>query len=100
MANVRISQLPTATAENLAVVPSTNAAGTTTGKLTLQAIVGLPHTHQIADVTGLQGALDSQVTSDVATAGGGAVISNIVSITQADYDAIVSKDPGTLYVVQ
>ena len=31
--------------------------------------------------------------------GGGVGITNILSLTQAQYDAIVTKDPATLYVI-
>ena len=33
------------------------------------------------------------------TPGGGVGIASIVSLTQAQYDALVVKDPATLYVV-
>ena len=41
MADVKISQLPSGTANASAVVPATNAAGTTTQKITLGAIAAL-----------------------------------------------------------
>jgi hypothetical protein len=41
MPDVKISQLPAGTANASAVVPATNAAGTTTEKITLESIVGL-----------------------------------------------------------
>jgi hypothetical protein len=63
MPDVKISQLPAGTANANAVVPATNAAGTTTQKVTLGSIRDLPHTHAVADVTGLQAALDSKQAS-------------------------------------
>lgn len=63
MADVKISALPAGTANAAAVVPATNAAGTTTEKVTLGSIRDLPHTHAVADVTGLQAALDGKQAS-------------------------------------
>jgi hypothetical protein len=63
MADVKISQLPAGTAAAAAVVPATNAAGTTTQKVTLGAIRDLPHSHAISDVTGLQSTLDGKQAS-------------------------------------
>ena len=60
MPDVKISELPSGTANVSAVVPATNAAGTTTQKVTLGSIRDLPHTHAIADVTGLQTAIDGK----------------------------------------
>ena len=59
MPDVKISQLPAGSANANAVVPATNAAGTQTQKVTLGAIRDLPHGHAIADVTGLQTALEA-----------------------------------------
>ena len=39
------------------------------------------------------------VTSDISGITGAGVISNIVSLTQADYDAISTPDSTTLYVI-
>jgi hypothetical protein len=69
MATKKISELPAGTANASAIVPATNAAGTTTEKITLGSIRDLPHGHAIADVTGLQTALDSkQATGSYLTA--------------------------------
>jgi len=43
MPDVKISQLPAGTANASAVVPATNAAGTTTEKVTMGAIRDLAH---------------------------------------------------------
>jgi len=51
MPDVKISQLPAGTANANAVVPATNAAGTTTEKVTLGAIRDLAHAHSGADIT-------------------------------------------------
>lgn len=51
MADVKISALPAGTANANAVVPATNAAGTTTEKITLGAIRDLAHTHSGNDIT-------------------------------------------------
>jgi hypothetical protein len=51
-----------------------------------------PHNHAIADVTGLQGAIDGAVTN----AGN---VSAIQRLTQAEYDAIATPDANTLYVI-
>jgi len=55
MADVKISQLPAGTAAANAVVPATNAAGTTTEKITLGAIAALgggpPASHAHGNVT-------------------------------------------------
>jgi hypothetical protein len=63
MPDVKISALPSGTANAAAVVPATNAAGTTTQKVTLGSIRDLPHTHAIVDITGLQTALDGKQAS-------------------------------------
>lgn len=41
---------------------------------------------------------DTTVTSALST-GGGTGITNILSLTQAQYDALVTKDAATLYVI-
>jgi hypothetical protein len=57
------------------------------------------HTHAISDVTSLQAALDGKVGSNTSQAGGGTQINNIVALTQAQYDAIPTKDNNTVYLV-
>jgi hypothetical protein len=82
MPDVKISALPSGTANATAVVPATNAAGTTTQKVTLGSIRDLPHTHAIVDVTGLQTALDGKQAS-------GSYLTSVPdgSITDAKIDA-------------
>ena len=61
----------------------------------LQAALGgggvITHTHALADVTGLSAALAERPTS--------ATITNIVSLTQAAYDALSPKSSTTLYII-
>lgn len=79
MADVKISAL-TANASPAAadVAPVSDSGGTVTNKVTLQKIAQL-----FSDNTGITGA--DRVT-------------NIVSLTQAEYDAI-TPDASTLYVI-
>ena len=42
---------------------------------------------------------DTDLVTAVTGPGGGVGIAQIVSLTQAQYDAIVTKDPVTLYVI-
>lgn len=58
------------------------------------------HQHAIADVTNLQSTLNGKVGSSTSQAGGGTAVTNIVTLTQAQYDAIPSKDTSTIYFVQ
>lgn len=51
------------------------------------------HGHQIAEVNGLQGALDGKVSN----LGG---ITGAISITRAAYDALTTKDPTTIYAIR
>jgi hypothetical protein len=40
------------------------------------------------------------VTSNISGISGASIISNMVGISQNDYDSLVTKDPDTLYVIQ
>ena len=42
---------------------------------------------------------DTDLVTAVTSPGGGTGITQIVSLTQAQYDAIVTKDAATLYVI-
>jgi hypothetical protein len=53
----------------------------------------------VMDYASLTGAPTLIVTSDISGITGAGVISNIVSLTQADYDAISTPDSITLYVI-
>jgi len=57
------------------------------------------HTHAIGDVTGLQTALDAKVGSVTTGITGADQITNMVSLTQAEYDAIGTKSATTFYVI-
>jgi hypothetical protein len=57
------------------------------------------HTHVISDVTNLQTSLDAKVSSNTAGITGADQITNMVSLTQAEYNAIVTKSASTLYVI-
>ena len=91
------------------------------------AYAAATHSHAIADVTGLQSALDGKaavshthgaagitdfgaaadariaasdkVSSNATGIAGADQITNIVSLTQAEYDAIGTKNAATLYVI-
>lgn len=56
-------------------------------------------TQAISTVSGLQAALDGKVASNPTGITGADAITNIVSLTQAEYDAIGTKSPTTFYVV-
>lgn len=56
------------------------------------------HSHPIGDVTGLQTALDMKVDSDPTGITGADQITNMVSLTTAEYGAI-TPDASTLYVI-
>jgi len=55
----------------------------------------------LEDTTAVQvgGADNNYVESDVAEIQGATVITNIVKITQADYNALQTKDPATVYYI-
>ena len=42
---------------------------------------------------------DTDLVTAVTGQGGGIGITNILSLTQAQYDALITKDPATLYVI-
>jgi hypothetical protein len=50
--------------------------------------------------TTVTNAINAKVGSNATQAGGGAAVTNIVTLTQAQYDAIASKDANTIYFVQ
>jgi hypothetical protein len=88
-----ISQLPAATViSGSAVVAADNAAGTLTERVTLAAIAGLAS-------SGLQTSLDSKVSSITTGITGADQITNLVSLTQAEYTALATKSATTLYVI-
>ena len=50
-------------------------------------------------IGGLSGEVTPVVSSRAAGTAGGTAVANIVSLTQAAYNAIAVKDPATLYLV-
>jgi len=82
----------------------TSVAGKT-GNVTLaKADVGLANVDNTADAnkpvsTATQTALDLKVSSIISGITGADQITNMVSLTQAEYDSIVSKSAATLYVI-
>jgi len=110
---IKISELPSGSAEQAAVVPATNATSTETRKVTLMGIaslatkqtVGLGNVDNTSDAnkpasTAVQTALNAKISSQISNIAGASAITNIVSISQASYDALPVKDPNTLYVVK
>lgn len=87
MANIRISELTQAAAVGTSVVPASDAAGSVTNKVTLASIAALA-------------TANGAVASSTAQAGGGVSVTNIVTLTQAEYDALTTKDSNTVYFVQ
>lgn len=57
------------------------------------------HTHAISAITNLQTSLDAKVSSVTTGISGADAITNMVSLTQAEYDAIPSKSATTFYVI-
>jgi hypothetical protein len=89
MADVKISELTLAAAAGDSVVPASNAGGTATNKVTLQSVANLATPAAIG-----------AVASDPTGITGADAIANMVSLTQAEYDALGSTDSSTLYVIQ
>ena len=86
MATKKISELPSSAAVGSSAVPVSSADGTTTSKVTLQ---------EIADLAVPGG---NAVVSNTEGIAGANKITNLVSLTQAEYDAI-TPDETTLYIV-
>jgi hypothetical protein len=57
------------------------------------------HTHPLADLTGVTPAAIGAVQSNITGIAGADVITNVVSLTQAEHDAIGTPDASTLYVI-
>jgi hypothetical protein len=56
----------------------------------------------LEDTTAVQisgGGADNYVESDITGLTGGTVLTNIVKITQAGYNALATKDPATVYYI-
>ena len=91
MADVKISELTLTAAAGDSVVPASNAAGSATGKVTLQSIADLADPATIG-----------AVASDPSGVTGADAVTNAISLTQAEYDAIGAGNYSatTLYVIQ
>jgi hypothetical protein len=70
-------------------VPGTSSSSTAWGDIT----------GTLSNQTDLQNALDVKVDSDPSAVSGADKINNMMSLTQAEYDAIATPDPATLYVI-
>ena len=57
------------------------------------------HTHAISEVTNLQTTLDGKVASNTAGITGADQVTNMVSLTQAEYNAIPTKSATTFYII-
>jgi hypothetical protein len=103
-----INAVQTALGVNLsgaaAAAPVQSVAGKT-GSVTLaKADVGLGNADNTSDAnkpvsTATQTALDAKVSSVTTGITGADQITNMVSLTQAEYDAIGTKNASTLYVI-
>ena len=100
MADVKISELSLAAAAGDSVVPVSNAAGTATNKVTLLDVATLATPANIGAATqsDIDTAVASLVDSDPTGITGADAIANMVSLTQAEYDAITPQ-ASTLYVI-
>jgi len=101
MADVKISELSLAAAAGDSVVPASNAAGTATNKVTLLDVANLATPANIGAATqsDIDTAVASLVDSDPTGITGADAIANMVSLTQAEYDALGSTSNTTLYVI-
>jgi|AACY02.2.fsa_nt_gi hypothetical protein len=102
MADVKISELTLAAAAGDSVVPASNAAGNATNKVTLQSIANLatPASIGAATQSDIDSSISMKVNSNASAVANSSQITNMVSMTQADYDALGSTSNTTLYVIQ
>lgn len=63
------------------------------------AVADDSHAHTLATLPAVQTALNGKISSDVTGVTGAVAIANGIALSQADYDAILSPDANTLYVV-
>lgn len=88
MADVTISNLNTDSSPAAGdFVPVSKADGSSTSKVTLQKIADLAVTSGKA------------VSSDATWISGADTITNIVSLTQLEYDSLATYDAQTLYII-
>ena len=69
------------------------------GKQVSGSYAAATHTHAISSVTNLQTSLDAKVSSVTTGITGADQITNMVSLTQAEYNAIPTKSATTFYVI-
>jgi hypothetical protein len=101
MPDVKISQLPAGTANANSVVPATNAAGTTTEKITLGAIRDLAHTHSGNDITSGTVAAARLGTHASTHQTGGSDAINPVIVTPGSLSTSQNNyDPGTCDIIR
>jgi len=105
--NTSDANKPVSTAQQTALDLKANLASPTftgtVGGIT-KSMVGLGNVDNTSDAnkpisTATQTALNLRPTSDVTGVTGADAITNIISLTQAEYDAIVTPNPATLYVI-
>ena len=90
MADIKISALSAnVSPASTDVVPVSNAAGTATNKVTLQAIADLA-----------VGSNGTAVQSDDSAVSNSVAVTNIVKITQANYDLLSSYSDTTVYIIE
>lgn len=107
MADVKISELPTKTVASTDVVPVVDSGFTTTSRVTAGAIAalggGAPAVHKTTHASGGSDALSPSdigaPASSITGISGATAVTNIVFISQANYDAIGSKNATTMYVI-
>tara|TARA_Y100000401_G_scaffold112632_1_gene112312 strand:+ start:10703 stop:10975 length:273 start_codon:yes stop_codon:yes gene_type:complete len=89
MADVKISALTENTSPAASdVIPVSRANGSATNKVTIQNIVDFATTSGGA------------VGSDATGVSGAETITNIIRLSQSEYNAISSPDASTLYVIE
>jgi len=97
MADVKISALPAGTATADAIVPATNAAGTTTEKVTIGSIVGLARTNVVespAEITANTNNYEPGAGKDIfrLTADAARNITGIVARNDGDAILLINVD--------
>lgn len=78
----------------------TQAISTVSGLQTaLDGKASTSHSHSISNVTNLQTSLDQKVGNNTDSFTGTQAVTQIITLTQAQYDAIGTKSANTLYIV-
>lgn len=77
-----------------------HALGDVTGLVSeLAGKAATTHTHVVGDVTDLAAQLSTRPTSTITGINGASAITNIVALSQANYDSLSPKSATTLYVI-